>query len=71
MMTMKEWDQERMAQYFDTTDLWKLVNDSTHAKEPKPQIQKILVPETKYKWNKKAECTRRVLPILRKHFSRR
>jgi hypothetical protein len=36
MMAMKNWDKERMARYFDTTNLWKLVNDSTQAEEVEP-----------------------------------
>jgi hypothetical protein len=47
MMTMKDWDKERISQYFDTADLWNLVNDSTQTEEAKPQIQNIILPETK------------------------
>lgn len=67
---MKDWDKERISQYFDTTDLWNLVNDSTQTEEAKPQIQKIILPETKLKWKRKVERTRRILPILRKRIKR-
>ncbi|MHA2113803.1 MAG: hypothetical protein ACW98W_20295 [Candidatus Hodarchaeales archaeon] len=66
MMTMKDWDKERISQYFDTADLWNLVNDSTQTEEAKPQIQNIILPETKLQWKRKVERTRRILPILRK-----
>jgi hypothetical protein len=63
---MKEWDKERIARYFDTTDLWKLVNDSTHTKEAEPQILKVLLPKSKLKWNRKVERARRVLSVRKR-----
>lgn len=71
MMTLKDWDIERMAQYFDTTKLWKQVNRSTQTERAEVQTQKFFLPETKVKRIRKVERVRRVLPLMRQRSLRR
>ena len=70
-MTMKDWDKKRISQYFDTTELLKLVNDSTQTDKVEPQKKQISLSKTKMKRKKKVEHAHRILPIRHHHSSKR
>ena len=70
-MTMKDWDKKRISQYFDTTELLKLVNDSTQTDKAEPQKRQISLSKTKMKRKHKVERARRILPVMHHHSSKR